>query len=111
MSYLIWVLGTVIIIMGVWVWYLVSKKKPAEVESDDKEGICSFSNEQAQEKEQNKKKIMELFREKGQLNNTDVRDAFSVSARTAVNYMDELERENKVKQVGKTGQNVIYRLK
>jgi len=74
-------------------------------------GICSVAMEQTIKKGKNKKKILELLAEKGELNNSDIREALGISARTAVNYMDELEKENKVKQVGRIGHNVIYRLK
>lgn len=74
-------------------------------------GICSMAMEQTVQKNANKEKILSLLREKGQLSNTDIRAALGVSERSAVRYLDELEKEGKAEQVGLTGRSVIYRLK
>lgn len=57
-----------------------------------------------------KQKIMGLLQER-ELSNTDIRGVLGVSSRTAVRYLDELEKEGKVEQVGKIGHAVTYRLK
>jgi len=41
----------------------------------------------------------------------DVEKQLEVSKKTALKYLNELERENKVKQVGTVGQDVYYELK
>ena len=66
---------------------------------------------QARRKNKNREKLLNLFREKSKLTNKDVRKALDVSARTVVNYMDELEKEGTVEQIGETGRNAHYRLK
>lgn len=45
------------------------------------------------------------------LANADIREALQISERSVVRYMDELEKEGRVEQVGNTGRGVIYRLK
>ena len=66
---------------------------------------------QAKRKKKNRERLLNLFREKSTLTNKDVRRALGVSARTVVNYMDELEKEGTVEQIGETGRNAHYRLK
>lgn len=41
---------------------------------------------------------------------SDVEDLLGVSSQTALNYLNELEEENKITQVGESGQNVRYTL-
>jgi len=74
---------------------------------------------QSNQKKENKKKILEIFRNKNENNeeqpqkitNNDVEKLLGVSDATATRYLDELEKEGKLKQVGKTGQGVFYILK
>ena len=63
-------------------------------------------NTQSENKENNKRKILESL--SGKFTNTDVEKLLSVSDATATRYLDELEKEGKVKQVGKTGKHVYY---
>ena|SRR4030042_3852878 len=82
-------------------------------------GICEVAMETASQKQARKQKIMALFGEKNpstgsgqvELSNSEIREALGVSSRTAVRYLDELEEESKIEQVGKTGNAVTYRLK
>ncbi|MEK7227411.1 MAG: winged helix-turn-helix transcriptional regulator [Patescibacteria group bacterium] len=53
-------------------------------------------------------KIMELFEGKDSINNDDIQKLLGVSDASATRYLDELEKEGKVKQVGKTGKHVYY---
>ena len=83
------------------------------------ENIYSFVLDQTIRKNKNKAKILELFAAKprsassvqAQLTNADIREALGISAASVVRYMDELEKEGKVEQVGDTGRGVAYRLK
>lgn len=74
-------------------------------------GICSSALDQTVRKSANKEKIAALLRERGDLSNADIRGALKVSERSIVRYMNQLEREGMVEQVGTTGRSVIYRLK
>ena len=74
-------------------------------------GICAAALGQSVKKRENKEKILALLTEKGELSNSDIREALGVSPKTVVNYLDELEREGKVEQIGGVGQGVYYRLK
>ncbi len=75
------------------------------------QGITNFTQEQAETKLKNKQKILDLFAVNPELTNEEIREALKISARSVVNYMDELEKEGKVTQAGRTGRGVVYRLK
>jgi len=66
----------------------------------------SFNEKQSKNKENNKRKILESLNSK--FANADVESLLSVSDATATRYLDELEKEDKIKQVGKTGKHVHY---
>ncbi|PIR46582.1 MAG: hypothetical protein COV07_03565 [Candidatus Vogelbacteria bacterium CG10_big_fil_rev_8_21_14_0_10_45_14] len=68
----------------------------------------SFNDEQTENKENNKRKILELLNTKHQITNNDVENSLEVSDATAERYLNELEKEGKVKQVDRTGKHVYY---
>ena len=74
-------------------------------------GICKSAVETASQKEARKQKALAMFDDKSELSNAEISKALGVSSRTAVRYLDELEREGKIEQVGKIGHAVTYRLK
>ena len=65
---------------------------------------------QSRKKSENKKKILESLKEKGRVVNNDVEKLLGVSDATATRYLDELEKEGKVRQIGTTGHAVYYLL-
>ena len=68
----------------------------------------SFISKQKREKEFNKQSIYELLETNHPLTNNDVEAMLGISDATATRYFEELEREGKVRQVGKTGRYVSY---
>ena len=66
---------------------------------------------QAKEKAKNKEKVLKFFRKNEKVKNNDIESLLDVSDATATRYLDELEREGKVLQVGTTGHAVYYVLK
>jgi Fic family protein len=62
------------------------------------------------EKEARKRKIMEFFGSSlnRKATNNDIEELLGVSDATATRYLDELEKEGLIKQVGKTGNAVYY---
>lgn len=59
--------------------------------------------------ESRKEKILELAQKQGKITNDDVENMFcGISNDTARRYLDELEKEGKLKQVGETGRGVHY---
>ena len=53
-------------------------------------------------------RVMTLFLKKSKITNDEVREFLHVSDATAERYLNALEKENKIKQVGKTGKAVSY---
>ncbi len=53
-------------------------------------------------------KIMTIFEAKPQITNKDIQKLLRISSATAVRYLDILESENRIKQVGNTGKSVFY---
>ncbi len=66
---------------------------------------------QAKKKVENKKRILEFLQENERVTNNDIEKLLGVSDATATRYMNELEKEQRVKQIGKTGNAVYYVLK
>jgi DNA-binding IclR family transcriptional regulator len=94
----------VIVVVGLVIVFLLTYRKTREPVV----GICAAALDQTVRKNANKAKVLELLQEK-EMTNTDIRDALGVSRNTAVRYMDELEAEGRVEQVGTTGRSVLYR--
>ena len=53
-------------------------------------------------------KIMTLFLKQSKITNDEVEKFIHVSDATATRYLSQLEKEGKIKQVGKTGHSVFY---
>ncbi len=66
---------------------------------------------QSKEKEENKEKILEFLNRNERVTNNDIERLLGVSDATATRYLNELEDEGKVRQVGTTGHAVFYTLK
>jgi len=65
-------------------------------------------DKQAKVKEGNKQQLLEFFASAQQVTNNDVEKLLGVSDATATRYLDELEKEGKIRQIGKTGKHVYY---
>ena len=120
---LLFIIALVIIIV-IFV-LVISRREAGKHGTNAKEefvGICKSAVETASQKEERKQKALVMIQErsafaqgsgetKGAISNSEIRKTLGVSSRTAVRYLDELEKEGKVKQVGKIGHAVTYRLK
>lgn len=68
-----------------------------------------LANETRQEKKREKiNEILNLFAERQTVTNDEVEKLLHVSDATATRYLETLEKEGKIKQVGKTGKGVSY---
>ena len=65
---------------------------------------------QVEKKKENKQKILEFLQSNEKITNNDVEKLVGVSDATATRYLDELEKEQKIKQIGLVGHAVYYRL-
>src|SRR3989338_8022790 len=59
-------------------------------------------------KRKKRDKIMVALNTKNKITNDDVEKLLHVSDATATRYLSALEKENKIKQVGRTGHGVVY---
>lgn len=65
---------------------------------------------QSKEKQRNLEMILGLFEKHETLTNAIIRQELGFDDRVVVNYMDELEKLGKVRQIGKTGVDTHYEL-
>lgn len=65
---------------------------------------------QVKKKEENKEKILEFLKDNEKIINNDIEKLLGVSDATATRYLNELEKEQKIKQIGTVGHAVYYRL-
>ena len=109
---LLFIIAVVIIAVGFI--SLMSRREAKKHGTSTKEefvGICKSAVETASQKEARKQKTLAMFANKSELSNSEIRAELGVASRTAVRYLDELEKEGKVEQVGKIGHAVTYRLR
>lgn len=122
MTYLLLAIIGVVVAVSFLFW--VAKReavKHGTTTGEEFVGICKSAIETASRKESRKQKVLAMFVEKSasaqdsgeirEFSNAEIRKALGVSSRTAVRYLDELERDGKIEQVGKVGHAVTYRLK
>jgi len=125
------VLVLVIAGLGVWVYKLYQDKKESDREAEalakekdeiaemlqaasakasaSQGGLAEYNQKLQEKKEQAKQKILNLLKSKGKIGNSDAAKSLGLSSATIRRYFDDLEAENKVKQVGKVGQQVFYK--
>lgn len=66
---------------------------------------------QTKKKTENKEKILDFLCKNEKVVNNDIEKFLGVSDATATRYLDELEKEDKIVQIGTTGNAVYYVLK
>ncbi|MBL7045902.1 MAG: DUF977 family protein [Parcubacteria group bacterium] len=76
-----------------------------------RKSVDGLISEQSKKKAENKEQILEFLRNNKKVTNNNVEKLVKVSHATAERYLDELEKEGKLTQHGKIGQNVFYTLK
>jgi predicted HTH transcriptional regulator len=90
------------IILGV-IWGSWKKRKKLG-------GQNNLISGQVKTKIENKEKILEFLKSNEKITNDQAQELLSISDATAERYLDELEKEDKIKQIGKTGNAVYYQL-
>ena len=76
--------------------------------NDKAEKPESLLKKQAREKDENKQSILGILETQSPLTNNHVEQLLGISDATATRYLEELEKEGKVRQVGETGRHVYY---
>lgn len=80
-----------------------------EEKAKKREENLKLANQTRQEKKRKKiDAILDLFAKQTNLTNDEVEKLLHVSDATATRYLEQLEKEGKIKQVGKTGKGVTY---
>lgn len=103
-----------IFLAGMAVGYLVGKRTNRNSLSNSpslKEGEGKnepLIERQKREKEAHKTSMLELLKTNTPLTNDHIEQMLGISDATATRYLEELEKEGKVRQVGKTGAGVRY---
>lgn len=102
-----------IIGLGVWVWSL--KRKIAQVAMEKETvlaetGVAGINEKRIQEKNVRKEKILEFLKTNGKATNNEIEKLLGVSDASVTSYLDELEKESKVRQIGQAGSGVYYEL-
>ena len=95
---IIFILGLVVGGAGVWLFFKFKNRKK-------KIGLIE---KQRREKEQDKKAILGILETQTPLTNNHIEQLLGISDATATRYLEELEKEGLVRQVGKTGSGVYY---
>jgi hypothetical protein len=87
---------------------LVFIEKQRDTYKDLGKGIIQYQQNLRDKKAEAKEKIMDLLIQKGKVSNKDAAKTLKLSSATVRRYFDELQAENRVKQVGVIGQSVYY---
>lgn len=73
-----------------------------------KAGKEAGEREDAKKKRENLEKARSLFAGRDRVANDDIEKELGVSDATATRYLDELEKEGFIRQIGRTGSRVHY---
>ncbi|MBM2820747.1 MAG: deoR-type protein [Candidatus Berkelbacteria bacterium] len=85
-----------------------SPKSRGKASALETEGRVGLTNELIEEKQKNLEKARAFIRGKEKITNDDLQKELGVSDATIVRYLNDLEAEGLIRQVGKTGQSVYY---
>ena len=86
-------------------------QKEIEREREMLGGFDEFNKRATQIKEEGKQEIINKLRKTNRINTGKVADLLEVSKVTAFRYLEELEKEGKIEQVGAFGRGVEYKSK
>lgn len=109
----------VIFALGMWAWKLqcdkVEADREARLASKERDeyveigkGLAEYNQKVQKKKDEVKNKILEILEGESKISNRDITNKLNISRASVIRYLDELEAEGKVKQIGKTGKMVYY---
>ena len=95
------IFGAGVVLGAVAVWAFLIRKKPAK----------TIIEKQAAEQQKNRQKILDfLDQNQGEsITNDQVQNLLGISDASAERYLDSLEKEGILRQVGKTGVKTYYK--
>lgn len=104
---LILIVGILIGLLLAWFWF----KNGNKIKRDKRrESLIRVNEMMRMEKEKAKQKVLDFLEGKEKVSNSEVEILLSVSDATATRYLEELEKEERIVQVGKTGRFVYYKI-
>ena len=91
-------------------YIFVFSKRPAKASAEENEKLSRPGPDSPPptKKEEAKNKLLKSIVSRGRIANNDVQILLGVSDATATNYLEELEKEGKIKQHGEIGRGVYY---
>jgi len=87
----------------VWAWMRRGATQPSSAVSE-----LQRAREDVEKKKENLEKVRAFIADKERVANDDIEALLGVSDATATRYLDELEKEGRIRQVGRTGRHVYY---
>ena len=88
-----------------WIIFFLIQKRFEERKGIEK---IVYRDINKQQKTEGKEKILKELQDKDKITNNDVEKLLGISDASATNYLQELENEGKIKQIGETGSGVYY---
>lgn len=88
-------------------WMLKPAAKTAGSSIQENAG-ADLTPEAIKQKQENLEEIRSHIKDKERITNDEIQNLLNVSDATTERYLDVLEREGLVRQIGKTGQSVYY---
>ncbi len=101
-----WIILT---ILGVAIGYWLAKRNRDSHKSTTPPTNGVLNPEQVEQKRQNMEKIMNSFGPDDEITNNKVEQLLGISNASAERYLDELEKQGKLQQIGNEGKYVIYK--
>jgi len=99
----------IIFIAGFLTARAINDVRSASVTKNELANIAQEGRDSIQSRiEKRKARILESARTKKRITNNDVEDMFCISDNTARRYLDDLEDEGKLTQIGVSGRGVYY---
>ena len=95
-------------VLGYWLAKRKFKARPNSVLGEIAKAEPGLIEQQHKEKKENKQKILEILETQNPITNNHIEQLLGISDATATRYLEELEKEGHVRQVGKTGHQVYY---
>jgi Fic family protein len=117
----IFIVGVLCGFMVAWVWCggeikeleneLKRMQREIEKERQMLGGFDEYNKKIAEIKQKRKEKIIEELKKRGKMQTNKVADLLDISKVTAFRYLEELQQEGEIEQVGAFGRGVEYKIK
>jgi Fic family protein len=96
------------LVVGGVVGFLIGRKG-GQKRLEQKHEFNEMNERRAEERQKHLDQIMAIFNPGDEITNDKVEHLLHISDTSAERYLDELEKQGKLTQVGKTGKYVIYK--